>query len=92
MSRTSSESRSLGRRLAGVTMPIGRKRMKWGRNWLCLCGSGKKYKVCCLEQITSLTTSDGNASVTKLPEDIQKMIDVRRKEDGKIDGGKKSYE
>jgi len=96
MSRKSSERRSLGRRIAGVTMPIGRKRMRWGRNWPCLCGSGKKYKVCCLSEIDSLTESDDNASVTKLPEDIQKMIDAHRKAEektkGKLNGGKKSYE
>lgn len=22
---------------------------KWGRNWPCVCGSGKKYKKCCIK-------------------------------------------
>ena len=85
---------SLQRRLHGVTMPITRRRMKWCRNWPCLCGSGKKYKVCCLNEIESITASDGNANVTKLPEDIQKMIDAHRKAEeeakGKLEGGKKT--
>lgn len=71
-----SERRSLGRRISGVTMPIQRKRMKWGRNWPCLCGSNRKYKSCCMDEIDSVTVSDGNADVTKLPEHIQKMIDA----------------
>ena len=74
-----SERRSLGKRIAGVTMPINRRRMKWGRNWLCLCGSDKKYKKCCLAEIDSITVLDGNAHVTKLPEHIKKMIDAHRK-------------
>jgi len=76
MSNKLSERRSLGRRIAGVTMPIERKRMKWKRNWPCLCGSDKKYKNCCLKDIDALTASDGDATVRKLPEDIQKMIDA----------------
>ena len=86
MSRTSSERRSLGRRIAGVSMPITRKRTRWGRNWSCLCGSGKKYKNCCLNEIESFTAFDGNANITKLPEDIQKMIDAHCKAEGT--GGK----
>lgn len=78
MSTKSSERRSLGRRIAGVTMPISRKRTRWGRNWPCLCGSKKKYKYCCLKEIDSITVLDGNEEVTKLPEDIQEMIDVQR--------------
>ena len=27
-----------------------RKEEKTGRNWKCPCGSGKKYKYCCLEK------------------------------------------
>ncbi len=78
-----SEQRNLARRISGVTMPIARKRTKWGRNWLCLCGSEKKYKRCCLKEIDSITVFDGNANVTPLSEDIQKMIDEenRRKND-----------
>jgi len=87
------ERRNLRRRIQGVTMPIGRKRTRWGRNWPCLCGSGKKYKHCCIGDIDALTASDGNADVTKLPEDIQKMIDAHRKAEeeakGKLEGGRK---
>lgn len=75
MSKQSSDQRSLGRRILGTTMPIGRKRMKWGRNWPCLCGSEKKYKNCCMNEIESLTISDGNAKVQTIPEDMQKKID-----------------
>jgi len=60
-------------------MPIRRKRIKWQRNWLCLCGSGKKYKRCCIPEITSLTAQDGNAIVEQLPEDIQNMIDDKNR-------------
>jgi len=74
MSKQMSKKRSTGRRLAGVTMPVSRKRMKWGRNWLCLCGSGKKYKTCCMKDIDSLTLSDGNAVEKEIPSDIQEMI------------------
>ena len=77
MSNRLSEQRSLGRRLAGVTMPIGRRRMRWGRNWLCLCGSDIKYKRCCMAEIDSLTSSDSNSKVQELPEDIKKMIDAQ---------------
>ena len=87
MSRTSSERRSLGKRIAGVSMPITRKRTRWGRNLSCLCGSGKKYKNCCLNEIESFTAFDGNASVTKLSEDIQKMIDAHREAGGKKENG-----
>lgn len=75
MNKMLSGLRSLKRRVAGVTMPINRKRMKWGRNWLCLCGSGKKYKQCCLAEITILTASDSNAVVEQLPEDVRNLID-----------------
>lgn len=78
MSNKLSERRNLGRRLAGVTMPLSRKRMKWGRNWLCLCGSEKKFKNCCMKEMDVLTASDDNANVVSLPEDIQKMIDIQR--------------
>ena len=87
MSTKLSESRSLSRRVAGVTMPITRKRTKWNRNWPCLCDSGKKYKNCCLDEIENLTASDGNANVQKLPKDIQKMIDAKREQ--QADGGTK---
>lgn len=82
MSKRSSELRSLGRRISDVTMPITRRRMRWGRNWPCLCGSEKKYKRCCMAEIDSFTASDSNANITALPEDIQKMIDVYRKKNG----------
>ena len=75
MGSKKSELRNLRNRINGVTMPIVRKRTRWGRNSLCLCGSGKKYKHCCLGDIDKLTEQDGNAEVIALPEDIQKMID-----------------
>jgi hypothetical protein len=53
--------------------------MRWGRNWPCLCNSGKKYKRCCMKEIDSFTISDGNANITALSEDIQKMIDAHQK-------------
>ncbi len=83
MSKKRSEQRNLSRRIDGVTMPIGRKRMKWGRNWLCLCGSGKKYKKCCLNEISDITASDGNAEVSELSKDIQELIHTHRKAIGK---------
>ncbi len=82
MNKRSSELRSLSRRISGVTMPIVRRRMRWGRNWPCLCGSEKKYKYCCMAEIDSFTISDGNANVVALSEDIQKMIDAHRKRNG----------
>lgn len=76
MSNKSSELRSLSKRIAGVTMPIRRKRTKWNRNWPCLCGSDKKYKNCCLKDIDALTAVDGDYKVEAISEDIQKMIDA----------------
>jgi hypothetical protein len=77
-------------------MPIRHKRMKWGRNWKCLCGSDKKYKNCCKKEIDELTASDGNADVEALSEDVQKMIDDHRKAEKakkeKGNGGVKSNE
>lgn len=78
MRQKRSEQRNLNNRIAGVTMPISRKRIKWGRNWLCLCGSDKKYKRCCMKEIDDITAFDDNANVEKLSEDIQKMIDARQ--------------
>jgi hypothetical protein len=75
-----SERRSLDRRIAGVTMPIGRKRIRYGRNFPCLCGSGKKYKRCCMEQIDTTTAHDGNATVIELSQDVQKMIDYLKEQ------------
>ena len=86
MSKKKSEQRSLSRRISGVTMPIKRKRMRWCRNWPCLCASGKKYKKCCLDEIESFTALDSNASVTELPEDIKKMIDTHKNGDMKKNG------
>ncbi len=73
MKTKQSKQRNMFRRLNGVTMPIGRKRIRWSRNWKCLCGSSKKYKKCCMMEIDSLTASDDNATVVPIPEDIQKM-------------------
>ncbi len=69
-----SERRSFAKRLNGVTMPIHRKRLKWGRNWPCLCGSEKKYKNCCLLEIATLSVSDGNEKVEEVPANIKQMI------------------
>ncbi len=80
MNMKSSQQRSIGRRISGVTMPIVRKRMKWYRNWTCLCGSGKKYKRCCIKEINILTASDDNANVTSIPENIQTVVDYYQKE------------
>lgn len=80
MKRKKSEQRSFGNRLAGVTMPVRRKRIKWGRNWPCLCGSNKKYKFCCMSEIDNLTLLDDNASVDKVPDNIQSMITTFQEE------------
>ena len=80
MSKKSSE-RNLNRRLNGITMPITRKRVKWGRNWPCLCGSRKKYKHCCINEIDDITQRDGNARVMELSKDVQKLVDeIKQKE------------
>jgi hypothetical protein len=86
MSNKLSKLRNFRRRIDGVTMPIRRKRVKWQRNWLCLCGSGKKYKKCCIGDINNLTAFDGNASMEAIPENIQKMIDIHEKEKEKEKG------
>lgn len=85
MSKKQSEQRSLSRRISGVTMPIKRKRTKWGRNWFCLCGSGKKYKNCCINEIDDLTKYDNNAEVSELSKDVQELINAHRKAIGKVD-------
>ncbi len=72
------EQYKLRRRIDGVTMPITRKRVKWGRNWLCVCDSGKKFKNCCMVEINSFATFDGNANVTTLPEDVKKIVDTHK--------------
>lgn len=86
MNMKSSQQRSIGRRMAGVTMPIVRKRMKWYRNWTCLCGSGKKYKRCCMNEINSLTASDDNANITPIPKGVKTVVDYyqKKKEDGSV--------
>jgi len=75
MSLKPSNKRNLERRIAGVTMPISRKRTKWCRNWPCLCGSGKKYKKCCLRDIDALTAVDGDAKVEELPPEIKDIVE-----------------
>ncbi len=45
------------------TQPIKRKRIKWKRNWPCVCGSERKYKNCCMGEMQKLDILDGNASV-----------------------------
>ncbi len=74
MSKRSSAERSLGRRVFGITMPIHRKRIKWQRNWPCMCGSKKKHKNCCLKTTEALTIQDDNANVVELPVDVQKIV------------------
>lgn len=86
MGKTLSERRSLNRRIAGVTMPIIRKRIKWGRNMPCLCGSGLKYKKCCMIGMDNLTISDDNADITSLSEDMQEMIEAQKRGDVKKHG------
>lgn len=78
MSRKQSLDRNISRRIAGVTMPITRRRTRWGRNWPCLCGSGKKYKKCCLSELEDITISDGNEKVQPISEDIQKLIAIHQ--------------
>ncbi len=87
-----SARRNLDRRIQGVTMPICRKRTRWGRNWPCLCGSDKKYKNCCINEINSFTAVDGNENVTALSEDIQKLIDEHNQLDKKTERGTKTNE
>lgn len=89
MKQKSSAQRSLSRRIIGITMPIVRKRMRWGRNWPCLCGSNKKYKSCCLSDIDKLTINDGNAVIEKLSEDVQKLIDIHNEAETQRGGKKK---
>ncbi len=45
---------------AKVTNPLRRKRVRWGRNWTCVCGSGRKFKKCCLKDMEVLDSEDGN--------------------------------
>jgi len=71
-------------------MPVRRKRMRWSRNWPCLCGSGIKYKFCCMGEIDNITISDGNASVDKLSDDIQTLINNQQQI--QKSGGAKSHE
>jgi len=69
----------MSRRINGVTMPLSRKRMKWHRNWLCLCGSGEKYKKCCMKEIEMLGGKDGNVVEQKLSPDVQELVDKYQK-------------
>ena len=98
--KRSSAERNLGKRIFGVTMPIERKRIKWGRNWPCICGSNKKYKNCCYETTEALTRQDDNANVVELSEDVQKLVKMHQEAiaaeaDGgtsKENGGESRYE
>lgn len=74
MAKVKTSLRKLKRRLDGVTMPLSRKRLDWGRNWLCMCGSGKKYKKCCLSQAQQQDSIDGNANEAPLPEGVQEIV------------------
>jgi hypothetical protein len=41
--------------------------LKWPRNFNCVCGSGKKFKKCCLNGLNSqVTIKDANAINKKL--------------------------
>jgi len=71
-----SKQRSFHKRVDGVTMPIRRKRSRWGRNWPCLCGSNKKYKHCCMDHIQALDSGDQNAIVTPIPEEM--IVDIEK--------------
>ncbi len=98
--KRSSAERNLGRRIFGVTMPIERKRTRWGRNWPCMCGSGEKYKSCCQKTTEALTSQDDNANVVELSEDVQKLVKMHQEAiaaeaDGgtsKENGGESRYE
>jgi len=71
-----SKQRSIARRISGVTMPIRRKRIKWNRNWKCLCGSNRKYKNCCMKDLDTLSSSDGNMVVRDVPEDVHELVNL----------------
>jgi len=43
--------------------PIVRTRLRWQRNWLCPCGSGKKYKKCCLQNIEAIVDQEQSKSL-----------------------------
>ena len=87
--KRSSAERNLGKRIFGVTMPIERKRTKWGRNWPCICDSGKKYKNCCYDITEAMTRQDGNANVVELSEDVQKLVKIHQEAiAAEVDGGR----
>lgn len=77
MSRRS-KAKYIRNRVAGITTPIRRKRTKWERNWPCLCGSGKKYKSCCMDKITEMGYDDNNATVEQIPDELREIIDSVR--------------
>lgn len=53
--------------------------MKIGRNATCPCGSGKKYKKCCLNntQQTKRTHSDHNGFIQQLPREISQKTPLK---------------
>ncbi len=53
------------RQLSGKTSPIPLRSGKVGRNDLCPCGSGKKYKKCCGSNTGEKTSSTADRSVKK---------------------------
>jgi len=60
---------------------------KIGRNELCPCGSGKKYKKCCLY---ARDKSDQEDTLTPLAQRINKKSErYRHKQYEKLTGGKK---
>lgn len=48
-----------------ITRPIRRKRIRWQRNWLCICGSKLKFKKCCMKDLRELDLFDGNIRMEK---------------------------
>lgn len=52
-------------KISPKTQPIRKKRMRWNRNWKCVCGSDKKYKKCCMKEIEELNLIDQNATFSE---------------------------
>ncbi|MBF0258389.1 MAG: type I methionyl aminopeptidase [Desulfamplus sp.] len=64
-----------------------------GRNSLCSCGSGKKYKVCCMNKENKAPSNLFTQLTSKIPtlkEQYKKKFDIVLKEPHQIDGIRKS--
>jgi len=61
------------KKIIGTTQPIKRKRPKWGRNWLCFCGSDKKYKHCCLKAINDIALMNEEIDIDSILELMYKQ-------------------